>query len=412
MVAKILVADDSLTIQKVVRITLADYSYDIIECHTEKDLFYKIESDIYDLILLDYNLSDEKSGEDLAKTVYEKSPSSSIIMMLGTFDTTLSADDEQLALIGVNDKITKPFESNEFIQKCNSIIESKQAKFPPVSEQSTDIIDENKLLNELESWSGDIPSIIGDDLDLVGSLPPIIDSNDPTSVIRGDDKFLDTLEEDDGEMSFESTELIDLTKFQELNKQKAALEVAENNIEIPANKVFDIKKDDENDEDEEDAIIPEASDLEYPDINQESAVESPAGERRVPKFTSLDDLVQDDHLEDDIGDDITDPEFSVSEDINKELEDEIDDEFSADDFWAIDDAGESEEVPDASIEINEADIVEKIKESIAPMLESMIQKYCKEATERIAWEIIPDLAENIIKKELEELASTVRSNDS
>ncbi len=36
---KILVADDSKTIQKVIRITLDSLNYDIIECTSEKDLF-------------------------------------------------------------------------------------------------------------------------------------------------------------------------------------------------------------------------------------------------------------------------------------------------------------------------------------------------------------------------------------
>ena len=45
MTSKILVADDSLTIQKVIRITLANFSYEITECLSEESLWEKIEKD-------------------------------------------------------------------------------------------------------------------------------------------------------------------------------------------------------------------------------------------------------------------------------------------------------------------------------------------------------------------------------
>ena len=57
MTAKILVADDSVTIQKVVKITLANDPYELEECTSEEDLFVKIKENSYDLILLDFNLS-------------------------------------------------------------------------------------------------------------------------------------------------------------------------------------------------------------------------------------------------------------------------------------------------------------------------------------------------------------------
>ena len=67
MASRVLVADDSLKIQKVIGITLANSGYDLVECVNEDELFKKVESDHFDLILLDFNLSDSKTGYELSK---------------------------------------------------------------------------------------------------------------------------------------------------------------------------------------------------------------------------------------------------------------------------------------------------------------------------------------------------------
>ncbi len=43
------------------------------------------------------------------------------------------------------------------------------------------------------------------------------------------------------------------------------------------------------------------------------------------------------------------------------------------------------------------------------MIEEMVRHFCQQKIEQVAWEVIPDLAENIIKKELKEIAESVRS---
>ncbi len=57
MTKKILVADDSPTIQKVISITLSEEPFEIDECLNTKDLFEYIDEEDYSLLLLDINLS-------------------------------------------------------------------------------------------------------------------------------------------------------------------------------------------------------------------------------------------------------------------------------------------------------------------------------------------------------------------
>ena len=117
---KILVADDSSTIQKVIQITLASMSYTLTQCLDEADLLKKIKKDSFSLILLDFNLSENKSGYELAKEIAKIAPNTPIMIMLGTFD---SIDEHQLTDSGIKDRVIKPFESSKFIQKCTSLLE-------------------------------------------------------------------------------------------------------------------------------------------------------------------------------------------------------------------------------------------------------------------------------------------------
>ncbi len=87
MSSKILVADDSLTIQKVIGITLANSGYELTECTKEEDLISKVKSNQYDLVLLDFNLSEQKSGYELSLEIKKILPKAGLIIMLGTFDT-------------------------------------------------------------------------------------------------------------------------------------------------------------------------------------------------------------------------------------------------------------------------------------------------------------------------------------
>ena len=41
------------------------------------------------------------------------------------------------------------------------------------------------------------------------------------------------------------------------------------------------------------------------------------------------------------------------------------------------------------------------------MIEELVKEYCKQSAEKIAWEVIPDLAENLIRKELKEISKSL-----
>ena len=69
MSVKVLVVDDSTTIQKVISITLSGSGYELVESKNEADLFSRLEQDVFDLILLDFNLEEGRSGYELVKNI-------------------------------------------------------------------------------------------------------------------------------------------------------------------------------------------------------------------------------------------------------------------------------------------------------------------------------------------------------
>ena len=57
MTTKVLVAEDSLTVQKVINFTLESEPFNLDYCKDEEELFSKFKKGAYNLVFLDMNLS-------------------------------------------------------------------------------------------------------------------------------------------------------------------------------------------------------------------------------------------------------------------------------------------------------------------------------------------------------------------
>ena len=459
MSSKILVADDSPTIQKVVSITLAGTDYQLDAAHDENELFEKLKSTEYDLVLLDFSISEEASGYDLAKKIRDLSGSTRTLVMLGTFDTV---DDHSMNESGVVDQIVKPFESSLFIEKVKSALEGESSfssnevnlssednewvmdNAPKdeiensISEQGIDTVSEgdNPLNDVISGWGMSVPSVIGSE-ESSTHLPPKMNGGHEVSA---------------------------LTEGAELAHQ--------------------ISNDEEYEENSEEVSMPSDDELDYPEIDLSSEDSS----EPTSKLVSLDELegdqgvdLNDEEIED------TDPQFIIgpSED-SPDLIDALEEDVTPDEFWAADqdsnlgeedssevsnldetdpevsliDLGEGEEEEfsvdqhisvdlsadpkevvsptiDALNDISESEdigpklervestldydgILERLKADLRPLiseiarevLEEVIESSNTQAAEKVAWEIIPDLAENLIRKEVENLSRKVQDKHS
>jgi PleD family two-component response regulator len=150
---KVLLADDSVTIQKVIKITLANQPYDITDAASESDLFSKLKALDPKLVLLDFNLSEKFSGYELTTKIKSICPNTKVLLLLGTFD---SVEDEAMLKCGASEKIVKPFDSNKFISICKRLVDNapiEEIIFPNTEKpQVIEVkVEDNWTLNQADS---------------------------------------------------------------------------------------------------------------------------------------------------------------------------------------------------------------------------------------------------------------------
>jgi len=120
MAKKIILADDSITIQKVVRITLADGDYELITVDNGNEAYERIKAEKPDLVLLDVVMPG-KSGYQVCEEL-KKNPELShipVILLAGSFE---GFDEMKGAEIGADGYIIKPFESQTLIGKVEEML--------------------------------------------------------------------------------------------------------------------------------------------------------------------------------------------------------------------------------------------------------------------------------------------------
>jgi len=126
MAKKILLADDSITIQKVVRITLADGDYNLIAVDNGNEALERVRAERPDLVLLDVVMPG-KDGYQVCEEI-KKDPELAhipVILLAGSFE---GFDEIKGAGIGADGYIIKPFESQALISKVEEMLRRPRAQ--------------------------------------------------------------------------------------------------------------------------------------------------------------------------------------------------------------------------------------------------------------------------------------------
>jgi CheY-like chemotaxis protein len=117
---KLLLADDSITIQKVVELILAEEDFEIKSVGNGEEALAAIPSFRPDVILADIEMP-KMNGYQLCEKIKQAPATSSIpvILLTGAFEPV---DEELIKQVGADDVLTKPFESQELISKINAAL--------------------------------------------------------------------------------------------------------------------------------------------------------------------------------------------------------------------------------------------------------------------------------------------------
>jgi len=120
MAYKLLLADDSITIQKVVELVLAEEDFEIKSVSNGEDALNLLDTFKPDVVLADIEMP-KVNGYNLCEKI-KKNPLTShvpVILLAGAFEPI----DEELAReVGADDTVIKPFESQELISKINAAL--------------------------------------------------------------------------------------------------------------------------------------------------------------------------------------------------------------------------------------------------------------------------------------------------
>jgi CheY-like chemotaxis protein len=125
MPKKILLADDSITIQKVVELTFSDGDYEVTAVNNGARAIQKLSEMRPDIILSDI-IMPEKNGYEVCEFVkshpdYRNIP---VVLLTGTFEPF---DPDRADKAGCDAVVTKPFESQSLIHKVEELIEHSRA---------------------------------------------------------------------------------------------------------------------------------------------------------------------------------------------------------------------------------------------------------------------------------------------
>lgn len=174
MPKKILLADDSITIQKVVELTFSDGDYEVTAVNNGAKAVQKLAEMRPDIILSDI-IMPEKNGYEVCEYVksHPEFRNIPVVLLTGTFEPF---DPDRAEKAGCDAVVTKPFESQSLIHKVEELIaqsqaNSKAAPAPePLSTQAVPPVDPGS------PWMDEPPAApepFTHDADIFAAPPPI-----------------------------------------------------------------------------------------------------------------------------------------------------------------------------------------------------------------------------------------------
>src|SRR5262249_35997270 len=124
---RILLADDSLTIQKVVELTFSDSDYELVCVSNGQKALEKLREQRPDLILADVVMR-EKNGYEVCEAI-KGDPATAripVVLLSGTFEPF---DRERSERIGADAIVSKPFDSQQLLAQVEALLD----RLPPAA---------------------------------------------------------------------------------------------------------------------------------------------------------------------------------------------------------------------------------------------------------------------------------------
>jgi len=130
----ILLADDSVTIQKVVELTFIDEQYEVIAVGSGDEALANLEEGTPDLVIADVHMPGA-SGTEVSREVGARFPGLPVLLLVGAFEPFEESEVEEC---GASAHLKKPFDSQDLLRvadelmgdKPDSVVEEEAAVVP------------------------------------------------------------------------------------------------------------------------------------------------------------------------------------------------------------------------------------------------------------------------------------------
>jgi CheY-like chemotaxis protein len=114
----ILLADDSLTIQKVVELTFMEGDYDVASVSNGDDALSRLDDMEADLVIADIHMPGA-SGYEICRAVKDRDPETPVLLLVGTFEPFEASEMEEC---GADGHLKKPFDSQELVRLVEELL--------------------------------------------------------------------------------------------------------------------------------------------------------------------------------------------------------------------------------------------------------------------------------------------------
>lgn len=158
---KLLLADDSITIQKVVNLTFADEGIEVITAGDGDTAMKKFVETMPDLVMADVNMPGV-DGYRICEMIKqdEETRKIPVILLVGSFEPF---DEEEAHRVGADDFLTKPFQSiRQLVHKVSTLLDStndvdtlSNEEFPVITDEFIENKPVGSNLTEINQTLGD-----------------------------------------------------------------------------------------------------------------------------------------------------------------------------------------------------------------------------------------------------------------
>ena len=123
---RILLADDSVTIQKVIELTFMDEDYEVRAVSNGDEAIQALPEVDPDVVIADVHMPGA-NGYEVCRRAKAMKPEVPVLLLVGTFEPF---DEAQARAAGANSFLKKPFDSQELLQRVGDLMASAGAAAP------------------------------------------------------------------------------------------------------------------------------------------------------------------------------------------------------------------------------------------------------------------------------------------